>query len=187
MSRQRCCSSTGSIGRRTCPFLLEQLARLHTTAANDWPLALAGDGEERLYLKECVRRLGLTDITTWHGWQQDKARLLDLYQQADVVVNPSLYEGMPNVVLEAMACGLPVVASAVRGNDSLVRSGDTGFLFPLADGDALCAALQEIRDKPELAAPSGRTGGTALRKIFPRSMWHAAISICSAPNFDSIH
>ena len=75
-----------------------------------------------------------------------------------MAVNPSLYEGMPNVVLEAMACGLPVVASAVPGNDSLVHPGETGFLFKPGDGDAVCAALQEIRDKPALARTLGQSG-----------------------------
>lgn len=147
-------------------FFLEQLARLRAAAPNGWRLGLVGDGEERSSLEQCVRRLGLAHITTWHGWQKDKARLLNLYQQADVVVNPSLYEGMPNVVLEAMACGLPVVASAVPGNDSLVRSGDTGFLFPLGDGDALCAALREIREKPALARTLGENGRRKVEQEF---------------------
>src|SRR6185436_13211956 len=90
----------------------------------------------------------------------------ELYQQADVAVNPSLYEGMPNVVLEAMACGLPVVASAVPGNDSLVRSGETGFLYEAGDGDAMCAALREIRDKPGLAYALGQRGRRRVEEDF---------------------
>jgi glycosyltransferase involved in cell wall biosynthesis len=152
--------------QKNLPFFLEQMASLHATNPNDWRLALVGDGEERPSLEACVHRLGLTDITTWHGWQKDKARLLDLYQQADVVVNPSLYEGMPNVVLEAMACGVPVVASAVPGNDSLVRSSETGFLFPLGDGEALCAALLEIREKPAFARTLGQNGRRRVEAEF---------------------
>jgi glycosyltransferase involved in cell wall biosynthesis len=152
--------------QKNLPFFLQQMARLRAAAPQGWRLALAGDGEERPSLEACVRHLGLTDITTWHGWQEDKARLLDLYRQADVVVNPSLYEGMPNVVLEAMACGLPVVASAVPGNNSLVRAGETGFLFALNDADALCAALQEIRGKPELARTLGRNGRRRVENDF---------------------
>ncbi len=144
--------------QKNLPFFLEQMARLRAAAPNGWQLALVGDGEERRSMEQFVHRLGLTDITTWHGWQKDKTRLLDLYQQADVVVNPSLYEGMPNVVLEAMACGLPVVASAVPGNDTLVRAGETGLLFPPGDGDALCAALREIREKPAWARTLGQNG-----------------------------
>lgn len=166
--------------QKNLPFFLKQLASLRTAAPNGWRLALVGDGEERQSLEECVRRLGLADITTWHGWQKDKARLLDLYQQADVVVNPSLYEGMPNVVLEAMACGLPVVASAVPGNNSLVRAGDTGFLFPLGDGDALCGALREIREKPALARSLGLN---ARRRVEADFSWEH-VARCYLDLFD---
>lgn len=152
--------------QKNLPFFLQQMARLHAAAPDGWRLALVGDGEERTSFEECVRRLGLMEITTWHGWQKDKNLLLDLYQQADVVVNPSLYEGMPNVVLEAMACGLPVVASAVPGNDSLVRSGATGFLFKPGDGDAMCAALQEIRERPKLARALGQNGRRRAEQDF---------------------
>jgi glycosyltransferase involved in cell wall biosynthesis len=105
-----------------------------------------------------MRRLNLTAAVTLHGWQEDKNRLRDLYQEAHVAVNPSHYEGMPNVVLEAMACGLPVVASDVPGNDSLVRPGETGYLFKPGDGDALCAALREVREKRAFAHNLGRNG-----------------------------
>jgi len=151
---------------KNLPFFLEQVARLRTTAPNGWRLVIVGDGEERTQLEKCVRRLGLSDITIWPGWQEDKARLLDLYQNADVVVNPSLYEGMPNVVLEAMACALPVVASDVSGHRSLVRPGDNGFLFPLDNGNALCAALQEIRERPELARALGQNGRRRVEQDF---------------------
>jgi glycosyltransferase involved in cell wall biosynthesis len=152
--------------QKNLPFLLEQLSRLRAASPNGWRLALVGDGEERKSIEECVRRLGLTDITILHGWQKDKNRLLELYQQADVVVNPSLYEGMPNVVLEAMACGLPVIASAVPGNDSLVRTGETGFLFTSGDGEALCSALREIREKPALSRTLGQRGRHRVEASF---------------------
>ena len=69
-----------------------------------------------------------------------------MYQSADCLVNPSFYEGMPNVVLEAMASGLPVIASKVPGNDALVVDGETGFLFDLQEPDGLLAALRRMDD-----------------------------------------
>jgi glycosyltransferase involved in cell wall biosynthesis len=152
--------------QKNLPFFLEQLAQLNATSPNGWRLSLVGDGEERLALEQCVRRLNLGSITIWLGWQKDKARLLELYQQSDVVVNPSHYEGMPNVVLEAMACGLPVVASDVPGNNSLVRPGETGFLFALNDGNALRHALQQIRARPELARTLGENARNRVQKEF---------------------
>ena len=152
-------------------FLLEQMARLRATAPDGWRLVLVGDGEERSSIEHCLRVLNLEGITTMHGWLDDKDRLREIYQQADVVVNPSLYEGMPNVVLEAMACGLPVVASQVPGNDTLVRTGESGYLFKLGDGDGLCRALQEIRARPELAHTLGREG---RRRVEAGFSWEQA-------------
>ncbi len=142
--------------QKNLAFLLNQLARLPDSTQNGWRLALAGDGDERPALEAQARRLGIADRLVWHGWQEDKSRLLDLYQRADILVNPSLYEGMPNVVLEAMACGLPVLASDIPGNNSLVLSRETGLLFPVANGDAFCAALAELRENPEFALALGR-------------------------------
>jgi glycosyltransferase involved in cell wall biosynthesis len=68
---------------------------------------------------------------------------------ADVVVLPSVFEGMPNVVLEAMAMGCPVIATAVGGSKELVRHGETGLLVPPADPAALANALLELATSPE--------------------------------------
>ena len=144
--------------QKNLPFFLEQLAQLHAAEPGAWRLALVGDGGERPALEQCVRRLNLTSMIRWLGWQKDKAQLLGLYQQADVVVNPSFYEGMPNVVLEAMACSLPVVASNVPGNNTLVRPGETGFLFDLNDATALRMALRQVREQPALARTLGENG-----------------------------
>src|SRR5207245_2997636 len=63
---------------------------------------------------------------------------------ADVAVLPSLFEGMPNVVLEAMAMGCPVIATAVGGSRELVRHGETGLLVPPGDATALASALVDM-------------------------------------------
>ncbi len=152
--------------QKNLPFFLEQMAQLHAAAPTAWRLSLVGDGEERPVIEQWIRRLNLTSITRCLGWQKDKAQLLELYQQADVVVNPSHYEGMPNVVLEAMACGLPVVASDVPGNNSLVRPGETGFLFPVDNAQALQSALWTIREKPALARTLGENARKRAQKEF---------------------
>lgn len=154
--------------QKNLAFLLNQIARLNSNGPARWRLALVGDGDERAALEELARRLGIVDQLVWHGWQEDKTRLRDLYREADILVNPSLYEGMPNVVLEAMACGLPVLASDVPGNDSLVQSGKTGLLFPAGDGNAFCAALGRLREEPGFARELGRN---ARRKVREEHSW----------------
>jgi glycosyltransferase involved in cell wall biosynthesis len=74
------------------------------------------------------------------------------------LVNPSLYEGSPNVVLEAMASGLPTVASDTPGNRSVVRPDVNGLLFPLGEPSVLGAALARLSGDRPLAARLGATG-----------------------------
>jgi glycosyltransferase involved in cell wall biosynthesis len=87
-------------------------------------------------------------------------------------VNPSLYEGMPNVVLEAMACGLPVIASRVPGNDELVREGETGFLFDLQQPDSVTNALGQLMNDRDLCA---RLGANARRRVTKNFSWSNAV------------
>ncbi len=113
----------------------------------DWHLALAGDGPERDALRirsESDPRL--KNRTHWLGRRDDVPSLL---KAANALVLPSLWEGMPNVVLEAMAARRAVVASAVEGTEDLVIPGQTGWLVPPGDAVALAGALTEAASDPE--------------------------------------
>jgi glycosyltransferase involved in cell wall biosynthesis len=88
----------------------------------------------------------------------DKGCLREIYRSADCLVNPSLCEGMPNVVLEAMACGLPVIASRVPGNDAVVRHEETGWLFDLDRPDAFLTALRLVMEDPGKGRSMGKRG-----------------------------
>ena len=87
-----------------------------------------------------------------HGARDDVAALMAAF---DVFVLPSLGEGISNTILEAMACGLPVVATRVGGNPELVAP-ETGRLVPSADPGALCGALQDYLRDPQLRRTHGR-------------------------------
>lgn len=129
--------------QKNLSFLLQETARL---AKNTVELHLAGDGPEREQLERLAAKLRIADAITWHGWLSH-SNLLRVYQSADCLVNPSLYEGMPNVVLEAMACGLPAIASNVPGNNELILNGETGFLFDLHnDYVGFTTLLNRLRD-----------------------------------------
>jgi glycosyltransferase involved in cell wall biosynthesis len=121
---------------------------------------LVGDGPAKPGLEVLAQTLGLAAHVTWHGWRS-KDDVAELYRHATCFVNPSRYEGMPNTVLEAMASGLPVVASDVGGNNDLVVHGETGMLFDLSDAGALA------RELGMLAAnrPLGRRLGTRGRDL----------------------
>jgi glycosyltransferase involved in cell wall biosynthesis len=94
--------------------------------------------------------------------------LRHVYQSADCLVNASQYEGMPNIILEAMACGLPVIASRVPGNDELVRNGATGFLFDLQEPDSLMKAIGQLMNDRDLCA---RLGAAARNRVTKNFSW----------------
>lgn len=108
-------------------FLLEQVSNLAKEADKKFELHMVGDGPQCDDLKKYAEELGISDRIIWHGWV-NKEMLRLIYQEADCFLNPSLYEGLPNTVLEAMACGLPVIASRVAGNEELVENGYNGWL-----------------------------------------------------------
>ncbi|MGB1877201.1 MAG: glycosyltransferase family 4 protein, partial [Rhodospirillaceae bacterium] len=109
----------------------------------DWTLTIAGEGPLKDELALAAHRLQLAERIVFRGWLE-RDHLPAIYEQADVFVLPSRDEGMPNAMLEAMAAGLPVVGSKVAGVDEVVIDGETGFLVPPEDADALAHALRII-------------------------------------------
>jgi glycosyltransferase involved in cell wall biosynthesis len=105
---------------------------------------LAGRNRDRLYaavLPRALAWLGLSDVVRFLGTVTE---MLSLYHAADALVLPSLYEGLPNAVLEAHACGLPAVVSHAANIDGIVVDGASGFEVPTFDHDALAEALARL-------------------------------------------
>lgn len=116
---------------------------------------LVGDGTERAALVERAVQRGVSHAVTFLGHLDDvPARLA----QASIFTLPSESEAFPNAVLEAMACGLPVVASAVGGIREVVQDGHTGFLVPPRDPATLADRLCSLLSQPEMAATWGARG-----------------------------
>jgi L-malate glycosyltransferase len=137
-------------GHRTLLDAAEDVSQ----STRDWSLLLVGEGPERHPIEEEIRRKGLTDVITLLGRRDDVGSLLD---QADIAVLPSYTEGLPNAVLEAMAHGVPVVATDVGGTSSLLATG-AGVVVPPRDASALASALEAMVRDPELRARAGREG-----------------------------
>jgi glycosyltransferase involved in cell wall biosynthesis len=107
-------------------------------------LILTGDGPLReTLIARCHSSEQLSHNVKIISWVK-KSELLQLYQSAHCFINPSIDEGMPNAVLEAMACGLPVIASNIGGNNELVVHGKNGFLFNLNEPDSLSHYILEM-------------------------------------------
>ena len=104
-------------------------------------LVLVGDGESRSSLEQLVRETGVSDRVIFTGSIENPLAILE---KADVMVLPSLSEGLPIALLEAMAMGRAVVASNVGGVPEVVQDGDTGLLIPPADPQALSTAIVRL-------------------------------------------
>lgn len=118
-------------------------------------LLIVGDGERRLELEEMVAKRPLLSQVRFSGQRTD---IPDLLALSSLFVLPSLWEGLPNVILEAMAAELPVVATAVGGTPELVIDGVTGRLVPPRDATALAEAVLSLLRDPGQAAQMGRNG-----------------------------
>jgi glycosyltransferase involved in cell wall biosynthesis len=115
-------------------------------------LWLVGDGELRETVQHQVRALGIESRVRFLGVRSD---IPDLLRAADVFVFPSRWEGNPLSVMEAMAAGLPVVATAVGGVPELVEDGASGILVPNEDLHGLVAAMQRMAQNPDLREQMG--------------------------------
>ncbi|MCM0083372.1 glycosyltransferase [Geomonas sp. Red32] len=126
-------------GEKGLDHLLKAIARLDDASLT---LTIAGDGPLRPMLTALAERLGIAGRVRFLG-NLDHAGLCSWYNAADIFCLPSLWEGCPNVVIEALACGTPVVASRVGGIPDLVPEPECGVLVTPGDEVALAAGLEE--------------------------------------------
>ncbi len=146
--------------------LVEAFARA-SSALSDLRLVLVGDGDLRGDLQAQVRSLGLESSVTFAG-MAERDEVPGFLAAADIVVVPSVHfegyvDGLPNVALEAMAAGKPLVATRVGGLPELVRPGETGLLVDERDADALADAIVALARDPDLRARMGNSGQALIR------------------------
>jgi glycosyltransferase involved in cell wall biosynthesis len=136
--------------------------RSPTLAASGAHVLLLGDGPQRAELAQAVRRNALSDRVLFRGVVEDVAPYL---RASDIFAFPTLGEGMPNALLEAMASGLPCAASAVGGCRDVIAHGETGLLVPAGDAKAFQAALETLVQSASLRE---RLGAAARRDAVAR-------------------
>lgn len=102
------------------------------------------------YIKECQDKIALFGLERYISLNEKSKNILNLYQSADYFCLPSFYEGTPNVICEAMACGLPVVCSDVCDNNRYVVDGDNGFLFNPHDAPSIAIAIERLFDLSDI-------------------------------------
>ena len=131
----------------------------------DWKWRIAGDGPQMESLKRLAAELNLQDRLQFLGWQS-REQLVDLYQWSNLFLFPSRHEGMPNAVLEAMASGLPVVATRISGSEELVVDWKTGFLVPSEDVISLQSALRNLLLNPALRREMGLASRRRVEEFY---------------------
>lgn len=133
-----------SVGRvvhqKGLDLALHALARLKDM---DWHWDIAGDGPRLSELQSLAQVLGIADRVTFLGWQTRK-QVAKLNLQSNLFLFPSRHEGMPNAVLEAMAGGLPVIATRIAGNEEIVLDGETGLLVESENVEQLSDAVRKL-------------------------------------------
>lgn len=116
---------------------------------------MAGDGELRPAIESRIRELGIEGKITLLGWQTD---MPDLYRNLDVLVLTSLWEGLPCVFSEAMACDLPIVATSVDGAREAIVDSENGFLHQPHDIEAMAKSVLKLVADPDLRLKMGKSG-----------------------------
>ena len=146
--------------------LLHAWGRMMNAAA-EWrrplklKLRLVGDGKFRLQLERIVTELGIQDSVEFLGKRTD---IVDLLQDSWAFVLPSRWEGMPNALLEALACGLPCIATRVSGSEDIIREGINGLLVEPEQPAEMAQALRRIIEDSDLARRLAQEGrATAIR------------------------
>lgn len=144
--------------------LVEAMARLRESHP-EVHLTLVGDGELRPELERAIADHGLQDSITLAGWLSEKGVNAAL-DASHAMVMPSFAEGLPMVIMEAMAAARPVIATYVAGIPELVQDGQTGWLVPAGDVDALCDAVKRAADLDDEAL--GEMGQAGRERVLQR-------------------
>ncbi|MBK6675712.1 MAG: TIGR03088 family PEP-CTERM/XrtA system glycosyltransferase [Rhodocyclaceae bacterium] len=168
----------GTVGRMQTVKDQTLLARAFVRALEREPalrqrlrLVMVGEGPLRAQAQEMLDAAGVADLAWLPGERHD---VPDILRGLDCFVLPSLAEGISNTILEAMASGLPVIATRVGGNPELVLEGETGRLVPVGDVEALASALIDDAHAPEADRAAGLAGRWQVERRFSMDSMVAA-------------
>ena len=143
------------IPRKGFQRVVRALPKVRENVTVPFEVEVVGTGAAQTELDALAQSLGVSDLISYVGTVPYE-KLEKAYQYADVFVLTSLSEGMPSVILEAMGCGLPVIASDVGGNNEIVKEGENGFLIKGDDIDELARRLTELVNNTELRRQMGK-------------------------------
>ena len=158
------------IPRKGFQFLIRALPHILAKTETHFEIEIVGDGPYRDELLQLAESLGVASKIHFSG-SVPYAELPEKYRRADIFILPSLAEGMPLVVLEAMGTGLPIVASRVQGIDELVAAGINGEVFDPGDVDGLARCLVKLINAGEQRIAMGKA---SIERVKPYDWKHIA-------------
>lgn len=164
--------------------LLESWERV-SLQSPDAHLTLAGDGPERERLMTLSRQLGIENSVSFPGLVQDVPALLSSH---NLYVQASHQEGLPNAVLEAMANGLPTVATQISGHEDVITHGVTGLLVRPNHADELAAAISHLAENPNLRQEMGATARRFVEQYFStEAVMQSLLAVYTQPSAPLSH
>jgi glycosyltransferase involved in cell wall biosynthesis len=137
-------------------ILLESIAHLQNQGVSV-SLTFVGKGPDERSLKQYAEQLGISELVNFTG-AVDQDHILDYYKAADIFVLPSFAEGLPVVLMEAMAMEIPCITTAITGIPELISNGKDGLLVPASDVEGLTQAIKELASDPILRQQLGKAG-----------------------------
>jgi len=158
--------------QKNIPETIERLARARHRGLR-FRLTLIGDGPDKHNVERAIQKNNLRDVVTLPGWVSRSALVGEL-QRADCFLSLSRYEGMPNAMLEAMACGLLVIASKIAPHEELINNNVEGFLVDLDSDRGLEKVLLRLSEYPR---HTRLLGANACQKVRRQFSWRASAKL----------
>ena len=168
----RLVGAVGRLGQQKAPLDFVQMAALVHAKNPQIHFVWAGSGPLENQARKLSKELGITEVCHFIGECKDVPSLLGIM---DCFVLPSLWEGFPIVLLEAMATGVPIVATDIPGNDEAVTSGKNGWLVPPGNPSALAEKVLDLLNNTDQASAFSAFGRERIRQEFTRAKMLASI------------
>ena len=156
--------STGRLApQKGLEYLIKSIPILFSKVKKSFKVLLVGEGPLKSYLENLIKTLGIEQYVKFLGFRNDIGNLLSI---SDIVVLPSLREGLSIALLEAMAAGKPIVATNIGSNSEVIKDGVSGLLVPSRDSKALAEAVMKILLNPDLAKKLGNSARVVYQNYY---------------------
>ena len=165
-------------------WFLKIFKNLITNCQSLITLKIIGKGSQESKLKLLAKKLGLADKVEFLG-QLPQDKIIGHYYNSDIIVLPSISESFGKVLVEANACGKPVVATATTGAKEIIQDGINGFLVPIGDAEKMSDKILELLNNPKIAAQMGENGRKLVMEKFDgnrqlqkiKEMWQEIVNL----------